>query len=128
MITINGTCKYCGQIRMVHVSEGKKYTQEEIDKIAESECDCALATNMRARVEAYGSLEGMLAERFPDDDIDERTSHIKEMLRAAGKEMSELYIDAISFTAGKEKYSLSINQKLNFKLKISRTETEVQEA
>lgn len=123
-----GTCKYCGQMRVVQLSEKKIYKQEEIDRIAESECDCYTAKKMRERNEAYGSLEGMLEERFTEKGIDERTKHVKELLRAAGKEMSETYIDALSFAVGKTKYSLSLNQKLNFKLKISRTETEVKEA
>ena len=128
MITKNGACKYCGQMRIVQVSEDKNYTQEEIDKIAESECDCDVARMLRARNEAYGNLRGMLDERFPDDAVDEKGKHIKELLRLAGKEMSEMFIDSIGIVSGKEKYSLALTQKLTFKLKITNTETEVQEA
>ena len=128
MRTETGTCKYCGQMRTVQVSEDKEYSQEEIDNIAQSECDCDIARMLRARNEAYGSLQGMLDERFPDDAIDEKERHIKELLRIAGKEMSEMNIDALSFRSGKVKYSLALTQKLTFKLKISRTDTEVQEA
>ena len=35
---MTGTCKYCGQVRMVRYAEGK--TQEDLDRIATSECDC----------------------------------------------------------------------------------------
>ena len=128
MRTTNGVCKYCGQMRIVQVSENKEYTQEDIDRIAESECDCDIASMMRKRNEAYGNLEGMLDERFPDDALDEKEKHIKKLLLAAGKEMSQMYIDAIGLTSGKEKFSLSLTQKLTFKLKITNTETEVQEA
>ena len=83
---------------------------------------------MRKRNEAYGNLEGMLDERFPDDAIDEKEKHIKTLLLAASKEMSQMYIDAINLASGKEKYSLSLKQKLTYKLKITNTETEVQEA
>ena len=34
---MTGTCKYCGQVRMVRYAEGK--TQEDLDRIATSECD-----------------------------------------------------------------------------------------
>jgi hypothetical protein len=115
-------------MRIVQVSEDKEYTQEDLDRIAESECDCDIASMMRKRNEAYGNLEGMLDERFPDDSIDEKEKHIKKLLLAAGKEMSQMYIDAIGLTSGKEKFSLSLTQKLTFKLKITNTETEVQEA
>ena len=125
MRTTNGTCKYCGQIRIVQVSEDKNYTQDEIDKIAESECDCDIAKMLRARNAAYGNLQGMLAERFPEDVIDEKEKNIKELLRTAGKLMSEMFIDSISIMSGKEKYSLTLTQKLTFKLKITETETEV---
>ena len=101
----NGVCKYCGQMRIVQVSEDKEYTQEDLDRIAESECDCDIASMMRKRNEAYGNLEGMLDERFPDDSIDEKEKHIKKLLLAAGKEMSQMYIDAINLASGKEKYS-----------------------
>ena len=128
MRTTNGVCKFCGQSRIVQVSEDKTYTQDEINKIAESECDCDIAKMLRARNEAWGNLQGMLAEKFPDDVIDEKEKHIKELLQLAGKEMSEMYIDSIKFRAGKESYSLSLTQNLVFKLKINRTETEVREA
>lgn len=128
MRTTNGVCKYCGQMRIVQVSEDKEYTQEDLDRIAESECDCDIASMMRKRTEAYGNLEGMLDERFPNDAIDEKEKHLKNLLLAAGKEMSQMYIDAIGITSGKEKYSLSLTQKLTYKLKITNTETEVQEA
>ena len=128
MITTNGVCKFCGQSRIVNISEDKNYTQDEIDKIAESECDCDIVKMLRARNEAWGSLQGMLEERFPENAIDDRERHIKELLKLAGKEMSETYIDSIKFKAGKESYSLSLTQNLVFKLKINRTETEVREA
>lgn len=127
MILRTGVCKFCGQIRTVNASEDKDYTQEQLDRIAESECDCDIASMMRKRNEAYGNLEGMLDERFPDDAIDEKEKHIKKLLLAAGKEMSQMYIDAINLASGKEKYSLSLTQKLTYKLKITNTETEVQE-
>lgn len=128
MILRTGVCKFCGQIRTVNVSEDKDYTQEQLDRIAESECDCEIGSMMRKRTEAYGNLEGMLDERFPDDSIDEKEKHIKKLLLAAGKQMSQMYIDAINLASGKEKYSLSLTQKLTYKLKITNTETEVQEA
>ena len=128
MILRTGVCKFCGQIRTVNVSEDKDYTQEDLDRIAENECDCEIASMMRKRTEAYGNLEGMLDERFPDDATDEKEKHIKNLLLAAGKEMSQMYIDAINLASGKEKYSLSLTQKLTYKLKITNTETEVQEA
>ncbi len=39
-----------------------------------------------------------------------------------------MFIDSIGIVSGKEKYSLTLTQKLTFKLKITNTETEVQEA
>ena len=128
MKTANGVCKYCGQMRMVQVSEDKNYTQEDLDRIAAGECDCDIASMLRKRNMAYGNLQGMLDERFPADAIDEKGSHLKKLLLIAGKEMSEMFIDSIGIVSGKEKYSLTLTQKLTFKLKITNTETEVQEA
>lgn len=128
MKTVNGVCKYCGQMRTLQVSEDKAYTNEDLDRIAASECDCDVATLLRKRNMAFGNLEGMLAARFPDSAIDDKDRVIKELLRTGGKLMSEATIDSLSFTSGSEKYSLSLSQKLTFKLKITNTETEVQEA
>lgn len=128
MIALNGCCKYCGQIRIVQVSEDKKYTQEELDKIAESECDCDIATRFRKRNEAYGNLRGMLDERFPDDAIEEKARRIKKLLLITGRMMSDAMIDSITINGGKESISLVFSPKLTYKLKIKSTETEVQEA
>lgn len=127
MTTTNGVCKFCGQTRIIQVSDDKAYSQDELDKIAESECDCDVAKLLRARNEAYGSLQGMLDEMYPDDAIDDKERHIKKLLQQAGKLMSETYIDSIRFRSGKENYSLTLTQQLVFKLKINRTETEVRE-
>ncbi len=43
MKTATGWCKYCGQAKTVQVDDQKEYTQEELDRIADSECDCDLA-------------------------------------------------------------------------------------
>ena len=128
MITVNGTCQYCGQMRILQVSEDKNYSQEDLDRIAASECDCDVAIIFRKRNMAFGNLEGMLDESFPDDAIDDKARNIKELLRASGKLMSETIIDSIAFSSGSEKYSLTLSQKLTFKLKITNTETEVKEA
>lgn len=128
MKTVNGVCKYCGQMRILQVSEDKAYTNEDLDRIAASECDCDVATLLRKRNMAFGNLEGMLDERFPDDATDDKEKVIKELLRTGGKLMSETTIDSLSFASESEKYSLSLSQKLTFKLKITNTETEVQEA
>lgn len=40
-VTLSGTCKYCGQVRVVKAREGT--TQEDLDKIATDECVCPMA-------------------------------------------------------------------------------------
>ena len=119
-----GTCKYCGQMKVVQLSEDKVYTQEEIDNIAVSECDCDIAKLLRKRTMAFGNLQGMLDERMPDSALDEKEKNIKELILKAGKLMSETFINGVSINAGKENYSLALSPKLTFKLKIKSTETE----
>lgn len=49
MKTETGTCRYCGQIRIVKVPGEIDFTQEELDKIASQECTCAGAVDVRNR-------------------------------------------------------------------------------
>lgn len=37
---VTGTCKYCSQMRTVWVKDPAEYSQDDIDKIASSECSC----------------------------------------------------------------------------------------
>lgn len=123
-----GLCKYCGQIRMIQLSEDKEYTQAEIDNIAVSECDCDVAKILRKRTMAYGNLRGKLNERMPDEHIDEKEKHIKNLILDAAKLMSETFIDSISISSGQESYSLQITPKITYKFKIKSTEVESLEA
>lgn len=123
-----GVCKYCGQMRIVQLSEDKFYTQAEIDNIVASECDCDVAKIFRKRTMAYGNLRGKLNERMPDEHIDEKEKHIKNLILDAAKLMSETYIDSISITSGQESYSLSLTPKITYKFKIKSTEVESMEA
>lgn len=123
-----GVCKYCGQMRIVQLSEDKEYTQAEIDNIAVSECDCDVAKILRKRTMAYGNLRGKLNERMPDEHIDEKEKHIKNLILDSAKLMSETYIDSISITSGQESYSLSLTPKITYKFKIKSTEVESMEA
>jgi len=123
-----GVCKYCGQMRIVQLSEDKEYTQAEIDNIAVSECDCDMARILGKRTMAYGNLRGKLNERMPDEHIDEKEKYIKNLILDAAKLMSETYIDSISITSGQESYSLSLTPKITYKFKIKSTEVESMEA
>ncbi len=69
---MTGTCKYCGQVRMVRYAEGK--TQEDLDRIATSECDCdgaqrernALYEESKARTAIGKVIIGKVIQpRFP---------------------------------------------------------------
>lgn len=57
-----GTCHFCGQIKSVVVGEG--LTQEEVDRIVESECDC----------------DGARTEQRLADDAAQIENDIKELL------------------------------------------------
>lgn len=123
-----GVCKYCGQMKVIQLSEDKVYTREEIDNIAAGECDCDIAKLLRKRTQAYGNLRGKLDERMPDEHIDEKEKHIKELILTAAKLMSETFIDSISIASGQESYSLAMTPKITYKFKIKSTEVESMEA
>ena len=65
-----GTCHFCGQIKSVVVGEG--LTQDEIDKIVESECDCDGARTEQRLIEDANVTEKNikeLLEEHPAADI-----------------------------------------------------------
>lgn len=62
-----GTCRFCGQIRTVMVPDGKKFTEEELDAIAGTECNCSAAEEEReignVKDAARESIERILVKR-----------------------------------------------------------------
>jgi len=65
-----GVCRFCGQIKSVVVGEG--LTQDEVDKIVASECDCEGAkTNQRLEEDANETEANIreLLEEHPAADI-----------------------------------------------------------
>lgn len=50
-VTLSGTCKYCGQVRVVKAREGT--SQEDLDKIATDECVCPMACKAFEEKTAY---------------------------------------------------------------------------
>lgn len=65
---MTGTCRFCGQVRMVRYAEGK--TQEDLDRIATDECNCEGAQReQKAQYEenkAKTAIRKVIAQRFPD--------------------------------------------------------------
>ena len=55
-----GTCHFCGQIKSVVVGEG--LTQEEVDRIVESECDCDGARTEQRFAEDANQIENDINE------------------------------------------------------------------
>lgn len=64
---MTGTCKYCGQVRIVRYAEGK--TQEDLDRITTSECDCDGAQRERNALyeesKARTAIGKVIQPRFP---------------------------------------------------------------
>lgn len=62
-----GTCRFCGQIRTVMVPNGKVFTEEELDAIAGTECNCSAAEEEREigniKDAASESIERILVKR-----------------------------------------------------------------
>lgn len=64
-ITVNGCCKYCGQIIAMQVD--KEYSDEVLDELASKRCDCDTARELRevenAITEAIEDVDKMFPER-----------------------------------------------------------------
>lgn len=59
-----GTCHFCGQIKSVVVGEG--LTQEEVDRIVESECDCDGARTEQRLANDATKIENDIKELLGD--------------------------------------------------------------
>lgn len=67
MMPVNAICQYCGQSCVVMVKPGKEYTDEELNRIATSECTCAGAEDenkVRSRInDANDAIDMVLAKK-----------------------------------------------------------------
>ena len=63
---VRGTCRYCGQVRIVPVS----VTQDEADERAADECDCSGAVRERHRLERVERAAENIDRVFGSGDSD----------------------------------------------------------
>ena len=81
LIDVTGTCRYCGQMRAVWVKNPDEYSQEDIDKIASSECSCPGAEREEKKRQLMNS--GMDAIRMT---LEEKHRKNAEKVMMAGLE------------------------------------------
>lgn len=98
-----GNCEYCGEAKMIEVSED--VTQEEIDKQVLENCSCPMATNIRDRKQQK--------EQF--------ISNIEEMLEEKHPDIAKLFKDSIGIIQDNKIKKLTVNTYGNYTARISKT-------
>lgn len=67
-MTKTGVCKFCGQVR--NVVTDKDYEQDDLDRIASSECDCEAAKVERDKEMYYRlaveNINKLMAKQYPN--------------------------------------------------------------
>lgn len=112
---MTGTCRFCGQVRMIRYAEGK--TQEDLDRIASDECNCEGAQReQKAQYEeskAKTAIRKVIGQRFPDA--------AEVLLKAAGPAAREK-IKSVSIGLGNgAKATLVLGAKGELGVKLSET-------
>lgn len=79
MKSANGTCKYCGQVRIVKVPEKEDLPEDVLDQIATDECDCERAKHYRERAEKIERAE-LIIENLPPENEKQIVSTLKTAL------------------------------------------------
>lgn len=107
-MTKQGCCKYCGNFRMVEVTESA--TQDQTDKKATKECDCEMANMLR-----FFAASGM----YEDEDQE----FIMSIVRSLQKQIDR--IGQLSFKTGEDTFTLT--PLASGKIKVKRRHTESEE-
>ena len=88
----NGTCRFCGQLRIVQIGDDKEYSQPDLDTIASSECNCSRAAAERkinfAETKAKEAIETVLR--------DDATKSASEILKRSIDDVARGFVKKIS--------------------------------
>ena len=114
-----GECKYCRSMRIVNSEE--ELSQEELDRIASEECDCAGAKLARKKEEsrrfAYEYADGLF----------ESKPEARELMRAAITAVSEGTVNKATIKVGKNTYTITINSDSEIKIQKVYKDEDIQE-
>ncbi len=121
MKSANGTCKYCGQVRIVKVPEKKDLPEEVLDQIATDECDCDRAKQQRERAEKIERAEITIENMAP-----EKEKQAADIMKAALPEIVDLRIRKISISVSSD-VSYTLSRGKDGEVKIRRQEIIVSE-
>lgn len=67
---LTGYCDFCNQARLVSVSGNREWTEDELNRIATDECECARAKEQRERDEKLKRAELYINNLVTDDHED----------------------------------------------------------
>ena len=74
-----GICRFCGQLRTVMVPDGKEFSEEELNAIAGTECNCSAAEEERE----IGNIKDAAAESIEKILVKKEGSTAAGILSAA---------------------------------------------
>lgn len=121
MTTAKGTCKYCGQSRIVQVPDGPELPEEALSQIATDECDCEKATFQRERQEKIERAELIIGNLPPEHE-----QQIVAILKRALPEMVDQKIRKVSISVSSD-VSYTMTRGKDGEVRIKRQEIVVSE-
>lgn len=66
LVTRGGTCRYCGQIKVLQVPE--TFTQEDVDDEVSKMCNCFEARVAQRKEESKAAAEAFMKDAFSDEE------------------------------------------------------------
>ena len=121
MLERTGACKFCGQIKIMHIAE--EWSQEHLDEEATLTCSCSAAQAYAFRKEAINTAQQAINQLFSEGhrlkwmykiDLD---SSIKPMMLRAVDAMGAGIIDSAAFTTGAVDIKLTMRADGKIKVK-----------
>lgn len=124
-----GTCKYCGQMKLIEAPEG--LLQSDIDELITSACTCDDAEHDREEADRRAELEEnkRLCAKFIKDLFADDWQQAEQILTSAIDSMAAELLDSITMTKteGGEKITATLKINAQGKMKVTRKATMVQE-
>lgn len=117
-----GTCRYCGQGRIIRGAVGDNLLQEDLDEIASGECDCEEAQFRRRQNEQVFQIKKAIEEECGASEA------LKSILQALAEKVGREVIEEGSIKVGKRKYQICLTGKGALRFKVTETEQKAVEA
>lgn len=115
--TMEGKCKYCGQVIWVEAEN-----EEDADLQARKKCDCGGYEKEKRLEEAKAAIHDLCVVSAEKDGKEIMPQNVGELLYQCAEQINEEQIDKVAIDAWKIKITMQMTSK--GKIKVTRTDKE----